>query len=117
VSSGGTPRYAPVRLDLDQRSCPVHPWLRAEDGRSAVSTFGFPCRQNPSLHVPGDLSVIGFDDLELSGVVTPSLTTVRQPLEEMARLGVQFLLRLIGGREIDTLHVELVPRASTAPPR
>ncbi|HSZ42743.1 MAG TPA: LacI family DNA-binding transcriptional regulator [Trebonia sp.] len=74
-----------------------------------------------SLHVPGDVSVVGFDDLELSGVVTPPLTTVRQPLEEMARLGVQLLSRLISGREIDALHVELatelVPRASTSPPR
>jgi LacI family transcriptional regulator len=72
------------------------------------------------LDVPGDLSVIGFDDLELSRVVVPRLTTVRQPLKEMARLGVELLLRLIDGGEIDTLHIELatelVPRASTAPP-
>jgi LacI family transcriptional regulator len=72
------------------------------------------------LHVPGDLSVVGFDDLELSRVVTPRLTTVRQPLEEMARMGTELLLRLIDGREIDTLHVELatelVVRDSTAQP-
>jgi LacI family transcriptional regulator len=73
------------------------------------------------LRVPGDLSVVGFDDLELSRVVTPRLTTVRQPLEEMARMGTELLLRLIDGREIDTLHVELatelVVRDSTARPR
>ena len=73
------------------------------------------------LRVPADVSVVGFDDLELSRVVAPRLTTVRQPLEEMARLGVQLLLRLIDGGEIDTLHIELatelVPRASTAPAR
>jgi LacI family transcriptional regulator len=72
------------------------------------------------LRVPGDLSVVGFDDLELSRVVTPRLTTVRQPLEEMARMGAELLLRLIDGREIDTLHVELatelVVRSSTAKP-
>jgi LacI family transcriptional regulator, galactose operon repressor len=72
------------------------------------------------LRVPGDLSVVGFDDLELSRVVTPRLSTVRQPLEEMARMGAELLLRLIDGREIDTLHVELatelVVRASTGPP-
>jgi LacI family transcriptional regulator len=72
------------------------------------------------LRVPGDLSVVGFDDLELSRVVTPRLTTVRQPLEEMARMGAELLLRLIDGREIDTLHVELatelVVRDSTAQP-
>lgn len=72
------------------------------------------------LRVPDDLSVVGFDDLELSRVVTPRLTTVRQPLEEMARMGAELLLRLIDGREIDTLHVqlatELVVRDSTAKP-
>ena len=72
------------------------------------------------LRVPEHLSVVGFDDLELSRVVQPRLTTIRQPLEEMARLGVELLLRLIEGREINALHVELatelVVRSSTAPP-
>jgi LacI family transcriptional regulator len=73
------------------------------------------------LRIPEDLSVVGFDDLDLSRVVVPALTTVRQPLEEMARMGVELLLRLIEGREIHTLHIELatelVVRASTGPPR
>jgi LacI family transcriptional regulator len=72
------------------------------------------------LEVPRDLSIVGFDDLDLSRVVRPRLTTVRQPLEEMARMGVELLLRLVEGREIKTLHVELatelVVRSSTAPP-
>ncbi|HET9060542.1 MAG TPA: LacI family DNA-binding transcriptional regulator [Acidimicrobiales bacterium] len=72
------------------------------------------------LSVPQDLSIVGFDDLELSQVVQPRLTTVRQPLDEMARIGVELLLRLIDGREIDTLHIELatelVVRGSTGPP-
>jgi LacI family transcriptional regulator len=72
------------------------------------------------LRVPGDLSIAGFDDLDLSRAVVPRMTTVRQPLEEMARMGVELLLRLIDGREIDTLHIELatelVVRASTGPP-
>jgi len=72
------------------------------------------------LQIPGDLSVVGFDDLELSRVVNPPLTTMRQPLEEMARMGTELLLRLVDRREIDTLHVELstelVVRESTARP-
>jgi LacI family transcriptional regulator, galactose operon repressor len=72
------------------------------------------------LRVPEQLSVIGFDDLDLSRLVVPRLTTVHQPLEEMARIGVDLLMRLIGGQEIDTLHLELatrlVIRDSTAPP-
>ena len=72
------------------------------------------------LRVPADLSIAGFDDLDLSRAVVPRMTTVRQPLEELARMGVELLLRLIDGREIDTLHIELatelVVRASTGPP-
>jgi LacI family transcriptional regulator len=73
------------------------------------------------LRVPRDLSVVGFDGLELSQSVVPRLTTVRQPLEEMARMAVELLVRLIDGRDIHTLHVELatelVPGESTGPPR
>jgi LacI family transcriptional regulator len=73
------------------------------------------------LQVPRDVSIVGFDDLDLSRVIVPSLTTVRQPLDEMARIAVALLMRVIDGQEIDTLHVELatelVIRESTAPPR
>lgn len=72
------------------------------------------------LSVPGDLSVVGFDGLEISQVPTPALTTVRQPIDEMARMGVELLMRLVDGREIRTLHVELATEliigASTGPP-
>ncbi|MYX23076.1 LacI family DNA-binding transcriptional regulator, partial [Streptomyces sp. SID8380] len=72
------------------------------------------------LTVPGDLSVTGFDDSELGQSITPALTTVRQPLEEMGRMAVSLLVRLVAGHAVDTLHVELatplVVRDSTAPP-
>lgn len=73
------------------------------------------------LEVPRDLSVVGFDGLELSRSVVPTLTTVRQPLEEMARLGVQLLMQLIEGRHVDRTHIELATKlvvgGSTGPPR
>jgi LacI family transcriptional regulator len=72
------------------------------------------------IRVPEDLSVVGFDDSELARVVTPALTTVRQPLEEMGRMAVSLLTRLIDGQSVETLRVELatrlVVRHSTAPP-
>jgi LacI family transcriptional regulator len=73
------------------------------------------------LRVPEDLSVVGFDDVEHATIVTPALTTVRQPLAEMGRTGVSLLMRLLEGQRFETLHVELatrlVVRDSTAPPR
>lgn len=73
------------------------------------------------LAIPHDLSVVGFDDLPISRWAAPPLTTVRQPLAELGRVGAQMLQALIEGRELDSYHVELatslVVRASTAAPR
>ena len=71
------------------------------------------------LRVPEDLSVTGFDDLDLSRATRPGLTTVRQPLQEMGRLAVMLLMRLLARHELEALHVELatdlVVRGSTGP--
>ena len=73
------------------------------------------------LSVPGDLSVVGFDDLEEAEIVTPALTTIRQPLAEMGRIAVSLLTRLLDNQRLEALHVELatrlVVRESTGPPK
>jgi LacI family transcriptional regulator, galactose operon repressor len=73
------------------------------------------------MNVPDDLSVVGFDDVELATIVSPALTTVRQPLAEMGRTAVSLLTRLLENQRIETLHIELgtrlVVRDSTAPLR
>ena len=73
------------------------------------------------LNVPGDLSIVGFDDVEGATIVSPALTTVRQPLAEMGRTGVSLLNRLLERQRFEPLHVELatrlVVRESTGPPR
>ncbi|MEV0321240.1 LacI family DNA-binding transcriptional regulator [Streptomyces sp. NPDC050658] len=69
------------------------------------------------LRVPEDLSVTGFDDLNLATAVEPELTTVRLPAERFGERGMTSLLAVLDGRapELDTLPVELVVRGSTAP--
>jgi LacI family transcriptional regulator len=72
------------------------------------------------LRVPEDLSVVGFDDIPLSAWSTPALTTVRQPLTEMAAVAVRTLLESANsagplGRRVE-LATDLVVRESTAPP-
>jgi LacI family transcriptional regulator len=73
------------------------------------------------LEIPRDLSIVGFDDLEKTQIVTPSLTTVRQPLAEMGRMAVSLLTRLLERQPIEAMRVELatklVVRESTAAPR
>lgn len=72
------------------------------------------------LRVPGDLSVVGFDDTEAARVASPPLTTVAQPLRRMGAVALRTALRLAAGQRVDSHHVELatelVVRASTAPP-
>ncbi|HWI73751.1 MAG TPA: substrate-binding domain-containing protein, partial [Baekduia sp.] len=71
--------------------------------------------------VPGDVSVVGFDDIPEAAYFTPPLTTVRQDFNEMGRRSLHVLLDQIAGgdhtpvREI--VPAALVERASTAPPR
>ena len=71
------------------------------------------------LRVPEDLSVAGFDDIDLAQATRPLLTTVRQPLQEMGRLAVSLLIRLMERQRLDALHIELatelVVRDSTGP--
>jgi DNA-binding LacI/PurR family transcriptional regulator len=75
--------------------------------------------KDAGLSVPGDVSVVGFDDIQSAAYSTPSLTTVRQPLMEMGQRGAQVLLDRIANREKQypaeiTMAPELVVRESTA---
>ena len=75
------------------------------------------------LDVPGDLTVCGFDDTQLATTIWPELTTIRQPISDMARRAVDLLVAMIrqktpanDDRQI-LLDYELVRRQSDAPPR
>jgi DNA-binding LacI/PurR family transcriptional regulator len=71
--------------------------------------------------VPGDVSVVGFDDVPEAAYFMPPLTTVRQDFMEMGRRSLHLLLTEMdsGTRSTtrDTVPSELIVRASTAPPR
>jgi DNA-binding LacI/PurR family transcriptional regulator len=73
------------------------------------------------LHIPEDVSVVGFDDLPVARWVGPPLTTVRQPLIEMAEAAAELVLALARREEPPQMRLELatelIVRESTAPPR
>jgi LacI family transcriptional regulator len=73
------------------------------------------------LSVPGDVSVVGFDDLEFSKYVTPKLTTVTQDIGRKGATAVAMLVAAIEQRTRSrrpiTLDVTLTVRDSTAPPK
>ncbi|WEK05396.1 MAG: LacI family DNA-binding transcriptional regulator [Candidatus Devosia phytovorans] len=68
-------------------------------------------------NVPGDVSVVGFDGVPEAAVATPKLTTMAQPMTEIARLAVEAALdgtQVSGRRVLDT---QLIVRESTAAPK
>ncbi len=74
--------------------------------------------QRLGLAVPGELSIVGFDDLELAAQVQPALTTVRVPAEAMWRCAANCLLAALAGDALPTetqIEVALVVRESSGP--
>jgi len=69
--------------------------------------------------IPGDVSVVGFDDTPESGFFAPPLTTIHQDFSEVGRRAAEQLLSLIDDEPAGQITIEpsLVVRASTAPPR
>ncbi|WP_255950468.1 LacI family DNA-binding transcriptional regulator [Streptomyces odontomachi] len=90
---------------------------------------GFICASDPlalgvvraarrrGLSVPGDVSVVGYDDSALMNCTEPPLTTVRQPIESMGRAAVEMLYAQVGGSDVPAQELlfepELVVRGST----
>lgn len=73
------------------------------------------------LSVPRDLSIVGFDDLQLAAAVDPPLTTLRQPRREIGRRAMAILDGVMAGQppdqQVELLDAQLIVRGTSAPPR
>lgn len=107
--------YRAARKLLDRRDRPTA--LVGFNDKIAVGALHAAAERG--LRVPADLSITGFDDIELARATQPKLTTVAQPLQEMGRMAVTLLIRLQERTKLDALHVDLatklVVRDSTGP--
>ncbi len=69
------------------------------------------------LTIPGDISIVGHDNIELASLVTPSLTTMSQPKYQMGQLATKFLVKEIEGKVFNkgdfVLDTEIIKRKST----
>ncbi|MDQ2851415.1 MAG: LacI family DNA-binding transcriptional regulator [Actinomycetota bacterium] len=101
--------------------------LSAADPPTAIfaandqQAFGiYEAARSLGLSIPGDVSVVGFDDIPPAQWMSPQLTTVHQPLAEMAEQATRFILAMHGDADPSTMRVELatslIVRGSTAPP-
>ncbi len=59
------------------------------------------------LRIPDDISVVGFDDINIAQLVTPPLTTIRQDMSLKGRLAADFMLQRLSGTPLDTMEVTL----------
>ncbi|WP_341887090.1 LacI family DNA-binding transcriptional regulator [Variovorax sp. YR752] len=102
----------------------MHAILRTEQKPSAVfvcndlmAIGALRAAHESGVRVPDELSIVGFDDIELSAYTSPPLTTVAQPKERIGALAVDMLLERMGGKRRDARKVVLQPelrvRAST----
>lgn len=105
-----------VRVLLSQPQRPTA--ILAANDESAIGVLQ--AAQEVGVRVPEELSVVGFDDMPFAQLLTPRLTTIQQPIEQMAAEAVSLLMRWIKEREqpedgVRKLPAELVLRESTAP--
>jgi LacI family transcriptional regulator, sucrose operon repressor len=66
--------------------------------------------------VPKDIKIVGYDDVSIAALISPALTTIRQPIEQMGKLLVELIIKQIDGEVINIeniLPVELIERKST----
>ncbi len=70
------------------------------------------------LNVPADIEIAGFDDVPMASYYCPALTTVRQPIEEMGRIAVKELIKLVKGDAVEAKELilphQVIFRESTA---
>ncbi len=112
--------------DLDTGALAAYQLLDADDPPTAVVAFSdqlalgvLRAAQEMGVQVPGHLSVVGFDDAPPAATAQPPLTTVAQPLRERGQAAAEAALAAARGEHVEPLtrfELELVVRASTAPP-
>ena len=104
---------------LDRKDRPTAIFASNDDMAAAV----YAVANRHGLEIPTDLSVVGFDDTLIATTVWPQLTTVRQPIAEMAAAAVDLLIRVVrSGRAVDDrgmarrlLDYAVIERQSLAP--
>lgn len=112
--SGSTAAARILAAPLDERPTAL---LCANDlmAIGAIETL-----RTAGLRVPDDMSIVGFDDLPISALLTPRLTSVRQPAHEMGFRAANVLFNLLEGNDVDTsgrLPAVVQIRDSVGPPR
>lgn len=101
-----------IRLLVDERGLTFDAMVVADD---EMALGAIDALRAHGRRVPRDVAIIGFDDIREARLSAPPLTTIRQPLHELGRVGLDVLVRRLHGEPVDdlvTLPTELVVRRS-----
>ncbi|MDZ5449309.1 LacI family DNA-binding transcriptional regulator [Labrys sp. ZIDIC5] len=118
LDAAKTARSQAILLDLLR--APGRPTaLLASDSKIALEVFR--AARTLGLHIPGDLSLVSFDDADWTSAVSPLVSVVSQPSYDLGAAAAQMLVaRIVGGKAPPRRHVldtVLIQRESVAPPR
>lgn len=100
-------------LEESKQGNPIDGILASSD---VIASQVLQCAAAEGIRVPEDLAVVGFDDTLIATTTIPNLTTIHQPIREMAQAAVQLLISATEGRVVPTrtvLPVSLIVRGST----
>ena len=119
-------RIAYAEFDRDSGAEAAGALLDAEPGLTAIAALNdsmaigaLAMLRSRGLSVPGDVSVVGFDDMPVARDVTPALTTVRLPLSDMGARAMALALSTADAHTeplVEHVPAELIRRESAAPP-
>lgn len=96
-------------------SCPKVDAIFATNDFAAIGAMG--ALRDKGLSVPDDVAVVGYNDTPLAAELAIPLTSIRSPMHEMGRQGLELLTGLLNGNHVESVRLapELVVRASTQP--
>jgi LacI family transcriptional regulator len=78
-------------------------------GNDAMAFGAYQALYQAGLRVPHDMAVIGYDDIELASYMTPPLTTIHQPKDELGELAIDVLIHRMAQPTLQQQRLQLTP--------
>lgn len=78
-------------------------------GNDAMAVGAYQAIWQKGLRIPQDIAVVGYDDIDLAAFLTPPLTTIHQPKDELGKLAVDKLLRRMDDADAPSDLLVLTP--------
>jgi len=78
-------------------------------GNDAMVVGAYQALYQAGLSIPQDMAIVGYDDIELARYMTPPLTTIHQPKDELGELAIDVLIHRIADPSLQQQRLQLTP--------